>query len=326
MYSHSLGMMESSQIWFTKSRTFEVSMLAPCASKEGKRGRKGYREMRLSALLRLHLYADAYRTGGFCKGGVRHVSRPEDPAHHRRGPVPREHHHRHLLEARGRPQRRRPRHRPGHRRHPAGRSLVHPAWRHADPAQRTGAHLGGRLSVLDLLDLGRARAVRPLGRDLQACRRARAKAHARRHPQRRSRNLPGGIAPLDVERHAGHARALRRTRADGHEAMSLENILLGILKRPAAGYDIKRQFETVFNHFWHADLTQIYRALNRMEKDGLLESRLEPSERGPARKVYQRTPAGSRTLAEWLRGGPVLGNEKFAYLAQIHFLDEIEPA
>lgn len=108
--------------------------------------------------------------------------------------------------------------------------------------------------------------------------------------------------------------------------MSLENILLGILKRPAAGYDIKRQFETVFNHFWHADLTQIYRALNRMEKDGLLESRLEPSERGPARKVYQRTPAGSRTLAEWLRGGPVLGNEKFAYLAQIHFLDEIEPA
>lgn len=107
--------------------------------------------------------------------------------------------------------------------------------------------------------------------------------------------------------------------------MSLENILLGILRRPAAGYDIKQQFENVFNHFWFADLTQIYRALNRMEREGLLESRIEPSGRGPARKVYRRTAAGRQALEEWLRGGPVVGNEKFAYLAQIHFLAEVDP-
>lgn len=104
--------------------------------------------------------------------------------------------------------------------------------------------------------------------------------------------------------------------------MSLDGILLGILREPAAGYDIKRAFDDVFRHFWSADLAQIYRALNRMEKEGLLESRMEPSDRGPDRKVYRRTRAGTEALREWLRGGPVFGTEKFAYLAQVFFLAE----
>lgn len=104
--------------------------------------------------------------------------------------------------------------------------------------------------------------------------------------------------------------------------MSLDNILLGILKKPAAGYDIKQQFEQVFRHFWSADLAQIYRSLNRLEKDGLLESRVEPSDKGPERKVYRRTSEGTKALHEWLRAGPVFGSEKFTYLAQVFFLGE----
>lgn len=104
--------------------------------------------------------------------------------------------------------------------------------------------------------------------------------------------------------------------------MSLDNILLGILKKPAAGYDIKQYFEQVFRHFWSADLAQIYRSLSRLEKDGLLESRMEPSDKGPERKVYRRTPAGTNALHEWLRAGPVFGSEKFTYLAQVFFLGE----
>ena len=104
--------------------------------------------------------------------------------------------------------------------------------------------------------------------------------------------------------------------------MSLDNILLGILKKPAAGYDIKQHFEQVFRHFWSADLAQIYRSLNRLEKDGLLESRTEPSDKGPERKVYRRTAAGTKALHEWLRAGPVFGSEKFTYLAQVFFLGE----
>lgn len=109
--------------------------------------------------------------------------------------------------------------------------------------------------------------------------------------------------------------------------MSLDCILLGILREPAAGYDIKRQFDDVFRHFWSADLAQIYRALNRMEKEALLESRMEASDKGPDRKVYRRTAAGRQRLHDWLREGPVFGNEKFAWLAQVFFLpDAADPA
>ena len=104
--------------------------------------------------------------------------------------------------------------------------------------------------------------------------------------------------------------------------MSLDHILLGILREPSAGYDIKRQFQEVFNHFWSADLAQIYRSLQRLEKQGLLESRDEFSDRGPPRKVYRRTPAGSRKLQEWLADGPVFGTEKVTWLAQVFFLAE----
>lgn len=104
--------------------------------------------------------------------------------------------------------------------------------------------------------------------------------------------------------------------------MSLDNILLGILRKPASGYDIKRAFDKVFRHFWGADSSQIYRTLNRLERDGLLESRSEPSDKGPDRRVYQATNAGRAALLAWLQQGPVFGTEKFTYLAQIFFLGE----
>ena len=40
----------------------------------------------------------------------------------------------------------------------------------------------------------------------------------------------------------------------------------------------------------------IYPALNRLEREGLIASRLVPSELGPARKYYRTTPAGHDVL------------------------------
>jgi len=54
-----------------------------------------------------------------------------------------------------------------------------------------------------------------------------------------------------------------------------------------------------------ADLTEgsVYPALTRLETAGLLDSRLVPSNSGPARKYYVLTAAGrseaSRTLEAW---------------------------
>jgi DNA-binding PadR family transcriptional regulator len=109
--------------------------------------------------------------------------------------------------------------------------------------------------------------------------------------------------------------------------MSLEHVLLGMLRDPASGYDLRKEFERGPRHFWSANLSQIYPALQAMEKQGWLASRSEPSARGPARRVYRRTRAGTLALHRWLRGAPVLGTERLAYIGQLIFQGELrEPA
>ena len=105
--------------------------------------------------------------------------------------------------------------------------------------------------------------------------------------------------------------------------MSLPHILLGLLRKPASGYDLKTEFERGIRHFWSAELSQIYPTLKRMEGLGWLSSATEPSARGPDRRVYTRTEAGRDELLRWLGGHPQVGSERFAYLAQIAFMDEL---
>ena len=108
--------------------------------------------------------------------------------------------------------------------------------------------------------------------------------------------------------------------------MSLPNILLGMLDEPASGYDLAREFRQSLNHFWRAELAQIYPALNKLERDGLLASRSEASEKGPARRVYRRTAKGTRQLRKWLSGPPVVGHERLGHLAKIYFFDQLNDA
>ncbi len=105
--------------------------------------------------------------------------------------------------------------------------------------------------------------------------------------------------------------------------MSLQHILLGLLDEPAAGYDIKKSFDSQFKHFWAAELSQIYPTLSRLEERGLARSRLVPSGKGPPRRVYQRTAKGTRKLKKWLASGPTLSEERRHYLAQMYFMHEL---
>ena len=106
--------------------------------------------------------------------------------------------------------------------------------------------------------------------------------------------------------------------------MSLEHILLGMLQKSCSGYDLRQEFEQGAKHFWSAELSQIYPTLKRMEKRGWLESRLEASPKGPDRRVYERTRAGREVLHEWLRSGPVVGNDRLAYIGQLIFMGELK--
>jgi len=105
--------------------------------------------------------------------------------------------------------------------------------------------------------------------------------------------------------------------------MGLKHILLGLLREPASGYDLKAAFDERLHYFWAAELSQIYPALQGLERKGLLRSRQAPSKRGPGRRVYQITPAGHRILRDWLENGPELHDERMDYLAKIYLMDEL---
>ena len=105
--------------------------------------------------------------------------------------------------------------------------------------------------------------------------------------------------------------------------MSLEHILLSLLEEPASGYDLKREFEAGAATFWPAQLSQIYPVLKRLQARGLLDAEKQASSKGPDRRTYRRTEEGTRELERWLRGGPQVGRERFAYLGQLSAMGQL---
>ena len=106
--------------------------------------------------------------------------------------------------------------------------------------------------------------------------------------------------------------------------MSLKHIMLGMLREPHSGYDIKKKFDQSLRNFWRAELSQIYPTLQKMEDDGLLQSEVSESAIGPTRRMYKRSAAGREALRNWLQDGPTVGTEKLTYLAQVYFLANLD--
>jgi DNA-binding PadR family transcriptional regulator len=77
-------------------------------------------------------------------------------------------------------------------------------------------------------------------------------------------------------------------------------VILGMLALgERSGYDIKQKVDKSTRFFWAASYGQIYPELRRLEQQGLVRGRPEPSgER--ARTLYELTEAGERALDEWL--------------------------
>jgi DNA-binding PadR family transcriptional regulator len=65
------------------------------------------------------------------------------------------------------------------------------------------------------------------------------------------------------------------------------------------GYDIKQFVDKTTRHFWAASYGQIYPELKRLEEQGLVLGRPEPTG-GRSRTVYELTDAGRDALHDWL--------------------------
>jgi DNA-binding PadR family transcriptional regulator len=87
--------------------------------------------------------------------------------------------------------------------------------------------------------------------------------------------------------------------------VSVPHALLALLSEgPKYGLRLQHEFEARTGEVWPLNVGQVYTTLQRLERDGLVES--DAQESGRSQKRYRITPAGDRELAEWLRTPPDL--------------------
>jgi PadR family transcriptional regulator AphA len=78
-------------------------------------------------------------------------------------------------------------------------------------------------------------------------------------------------------------------------------VILGMVARGVrSGYEIKQLVDNSTRHFWAASYGQIYPELRRLEADGLISGRPDPSG-ARAKVVYELTSEGEQALRDWLR-------------------------
>jgi DNA-binding PadR family transcriptional regulator len=89
--------------------------------------------------------------------------------------------------------------------------------------------------------------------------------------------------------------------------MSVRHAMLALLSEgPKYGLRLREEFEERTGEVWPLNVGQVYTTLQRLERDGLVESD-GTGEDGP-QKVFRITADGERELAWWLRTPPDLSS------------------
>lgn len=87
--------------------------------------------------------------------------------------------------------------------------------------------------------------------------------------------------------------------------MSVKHALLALLSDgPKYGLQLRQEFESRTGEVWPLNIGQVYTTLQRLERDGLVESDGESGE--GAQKGFQITQRGTEELGDWLRTPPDL--------------------
>ena len=88
--------------------------------------------------------------------------------------------------------------------------------------------------------------------------------------------------------------------------MSVRHAMLALLSEgPKFGLRLREEFEARTGEVWPLNVGQVYTTLQRLERDGLVESDGDSDSEGP-QKAYRITGAGAKELDTWLRTPPDL--------------------
>jgi DNA-binding PadR family transcriptional regulator len=81
-------------------------------------------------------------------------------------------------------------------------------------------------------------------------------------------------------------------------------VLAALLDGEYSGYDLAKTFEASVANFWMATPQQLYRELDRLAEQGLIQARVVHQERRPNKRVYSLTDAGRDAIREFTSRAP----------------------
>src|SRR5690242_16396292 len=89
--------------------------------------------------------------------------------------------------------------------------------------------------------------------------------------------------------------------------MSVRHALLALLSEgPKYGLQLREEFEAGTGEVWPLNVGQVYTTLQRLERDGLVES--DDADADGPQKRFRITPSGRAELDGWLRMPPDLSS------------------
>ncbi|TDC15634.1 PadR family transcriptional regulator, partial [Actinomadura bangladeshensis] len=108
--------------------------------------------------------------------------------------------------------------------------------------------------------------------------------------------------------------------------MSLRNAVLAtLLEGEASGYDLAKSFDAGAANFWMATPQQLYRELDKMAVEGLIQARVVQQERRPNKRLYSLTVAGRRALHDFTATPPRPGAIREELMVQVQAVDAGDP-
>lgn len=114
--------------------------------------------------------------------------------------------------------------------------------------------------------------------------------------------FPDRLALADMARALGSGQLFTLCIDDVYsDAMTVAHVLLGVLAEgPAHGYDLKRAHDERFPAARPLAFGQVYTALAKLERDGLVEVAETLRDGGPERTTYALREEGRSALTDWL--------------------------
>ncbi|MFF4054998.1 PadR family transcriptional regulator [Streptomyces sp. NPDC001668] len=103
-------------------------------------------------------------------------------------------------------------------------------------------------------------------------------------------------------------------------------VLAALLEGEASGYELSKVFDVSLANFWPATPQQLYRELERLAGEGLIEARVVQQERRPNKRLFTLTETGRHELSAFAAEPPrrpaALRDE---FLIKIQAMDTVEP-